>query len=593
MSERLDGRWVLDAPAAGETAVGRRRGTAVDSGAPVEVLSLQPAGAWSRTAHGAFLDAHRTIQRASDPALVKVHAVGWAEDHAWVVRDPLEDLTLADVPGPLAPGVVAALGARLLPAVLAAGDATGGALLPRDVGLDAKGAAVLAPRARPADRVSPEDTRYTAPEAYRGARPDGAAGLYGLGVLLYRLTTGREPLKGVSVVPAGNWVAGLPPGLDRALALLLDENPVRRAAALPLLAEGAGPIPDLRLLARRPVRPATVPSSEVKVTTTPSRPGSLTSAKADVAAPRSAVVVPRTLLEALSPAERSALAGHAGLPLSRVDGLVRDGLPLVLGVHRARDGAEAPAATLARDTGLPIAAAYAPGLALPTAALAILSVAAVFGAVGVILWPLLVVAAAVGLAGGAVALQWRHKASAWNDVRAGWKALEHASGGSPRLAARWERLAALRRDLARSPIPDTAATDLRGALRDVERHLDDLDRIEATVEEALSAAHAPDLRTRITSLSSAAARDPRAADERDRLARTLADLEAVQDRQERLRADLTRVDDALDDLAAVLAEIGSRPESTGAIESLRATTRLTRETLGEGAPAPPKGRQTE
>ena len=67
--DRIDGRWEIVGPAPGEPTVGRWRAVAVGTGEPAEILALQPASAWAKTAHGAFLDLHRSILRADDPAL--------------------------------------------------------------------------------------------------------------------------------------------------------------------------------------------------------------------------------------------------------------------------------------------------------------------------------------------------------------------------------------------------------------------------------------------------------------------------------------------------------------------------------------------
>jgi len=170
VGSRIADRWQVVASATSEPSVARWRAVSLGTGEPVEILALQPPGAHPPAANQAFLDVHREVQRARDPALVRVHAVTWDGPVGLVVREPLEDATLDDVPGPLPPSQVAAIGARLLPAVLAAGTATGSALHAADIGIDAKGHPVLAPRGRPAARVGPEDTRWVVRRPSRSRR---------------------------------------------------------------------------------------------------------------------------------------------------------------------------------------------------------------------------------------------------------------------------------------------------------------------------------------------------------------------------------------------------------------------------------------
>ncbi len=574
----LDDRWEILAAAPCEALVGRWRAVDRATGEPVEVLALQPPTAHPRATHGRFLDVHRILQRASDPALIPVHAVGWSDAGAWVVRAPLEDRTLADLRPPLPPAVVAALGARLLPAVLAAEGATGSALTARDLGIDAQGRAVLAPRARPADRVGADDARHVAPEALGGRPADAAGGAYGVGVFLYRLATGRFP--DPTPARASAWASGIPVALDDALQRLLSREPAERAGALPLLQASAGPLPDLRGLTEGArLVPITAEVGTVKVTTETT--AAMSRARVDVPRPRSAVIVPGAVLAGLDPATASLAAGVTGLGVAEVDALARASRPLVLAAYASRYGGAARLAESTRTAALPATVVARPGLVWPLAigmggvlllvvgALAVLAGSAFVG----LLWGLL----ALSLL--ALGLQWRHQSRRWSEVLASWESQRRADATQPAIQNRRQRVAALRLRLADAQLPEPAASDVRSALGALERHLDDLGRIARTVQDARDAADLDALRSRLAALSGPHA-DPRRAHERDRLARSVADLEAVQERQARVDADLARVDAALGDLEGVLLDAATRElEDDAAIQALRHTTRLTRDTL--------------
>jgi hypothetical protein len=599
VGSRIAERWQVVAPATAEPSVARWRAVSLGTGEPVEILVLQPSAVHPPAVHQAFLDVHREVQHARDPALVRVHATTWDGPVGLTVREPLEDATLADVAGPLPPSSVAAIGARLVPAVLAAGTATGSALYPADIGIDARGHPVLAPRGRPTARVRPEDTRWVAPEAFAGAHASSAGGLYGLGVVLYRLATGRDPLpasaqggKGTPI-PAGNYVTGMPLALDQALQKLLSRDPGERAGALPLLQEVAGEVPDLRALVRRRTKtaPATLVPGEVKVTATAAGREAVHvgHARLDVRRPRAGLVVPSRDLPALDPAARSAAAGWAGVPLETLTTLQERGMPLVLEAHRSKDEAGSRARTAGTQAELPVRMVEPAGWGWPLATVFFAGLSASLMVLGLAFLPLFLVAfltTAIGLVAGT---QWWAQHRDWSRFLAAWQAQRDGMKEPPELQRCRGRLAALRRHLAEAEIPETAAMDVRTALKDVEHHLDELARIGATVEGTLATVDASQLRSRLATLSSRSEADPDAAEERDRIARTLADVEAVQERRQRLQGDLVRIDDALDDLAAVLGELATRREAApGAVERLRATTRLAREALREEADPRPR-----
>jgi serine/threonine protein kinase len=67
---------------------------------------------------------------------------------------------------------------------------------------------------------------FMAPELYEGKGPSGASDVYGLGVLLHHLLTGRPPAFGVSPSSLNPY---LPPGTEHLLRSMLHHDPERRA----------------------------------------------------------------------------------------------------------------------------------------------------------------------------------------------------------------------------------------------------------------------------------------------------------------------------------------------------------------------------
>ena len=116
---------------------------------------------------------------------------------------------------------------------------------------------------------------YLAPEIYQGGKPSIRSDLYSLGVVLYELVTGREPLEGAPIAPHAEMsvrrpsaiVPDVDAGLERAILQCLDREPKRRpdsayavAAALPggdplalALAAGETPSPSMVAAAGPPV----------------------------------------------------------------------------------------------------------------------------------------------------------------------------------------------------------------------------------------------------------------------------------------------------------------------------------------------------
>lgn len=573
--ELLGGCWRVLGEAPSDGAVRRWRVVHSGTGELAEALTLRASA--SVDDRRAFLEVHRALLTVRDPALITTHAV--LDDPETAIRAPLEDPTLADLMAPLPAEVVAAIGARLFPAVLAAGPATQGALLPTDVGLDATGAPLLAPRGRPLNRIDRAVSRAVAPEAQEGGTPDGASGLYGLGVLLYRLATGRElPWSGrdptAPPAPPSTLRASVPLALDAPILRLLSRDPAERIAALPDLAGLAGALPDLRQYLRST-------STTLSAPRTPTAPTGST-------ATAGTIVLPAERLRQLGPAEKSAVAGWTRLPLVTVEQLADKGLPV--SIEGVGDGsvARVRAVELSRESGfeLLVVPERRPGLLPLAAGTAVASGALILLAVGLLAvgreaLALLAFTCAVsvalfgsvaGVRSARSALRIRQARDAKHLVDAERDRLE-ASG---LLRPAWSQIAALRRTIARSALPDTAAADLRALLRDIESHLaSKADAAQAT-EAALASIDVARLRSRLAALEGRA-RTPSEVEERDRLARTLADVDDLLARRNAQVAEAERIAGSLEALGAIVARAGEAREGdlvelARAVAAIRETT---------------------
>ncbi|MCA9494981.1 MAG: hypothetical protein KC621_33870, partial [Myxococcales bacterium] len=499
--------------------VGRWRAVAEDTGEPAELLVPQRDDARSRKA---FLEAHTLLAGVREVGLLTTTRV-LTSPRVLALRPPLEDQGLERVRGPLDPSTVAWLGATLLPGVLAAHGVLGGSVRPEDVGLTERGAPVLAPLGLLPDRLPRAWAERLAPELSSGTAPDASAAAYGLGVLLWTLVTGRAWQR---VNPSSTPVApgvlrpGLPAELDTAVLQLLDRDPRRRAGALPLLQELGRPV-DLRAVAAR--HPATV---EVRTTRAPAP-------SEGVADPGSVVLVEPQHLAELDPRQRSLLAGLTGLPDTVLQQLASRGLPVVVEGTSGRRAARDRANQLATATGLPVTWGSRAGVPWWLPATVGAGGAAVVSLIGVALAMVgllpglfvALIAAGISLATGAWvgnrlgrtrALQ---AAGVTSHRQARALLADHSAGG--RLDRAWAALARTRVELGESTVPPAVATDVRAALRDIERDLVELGDA-ARVE--LPGVDADVVRHRLAVLD-ARPLDGEQRAERDRLARTVADLD--------------------------------------------------------------------
>lgn len=567
VGDQLGGRWRVLATAPSRDAVERWRAVDEHTAEPVELLVLRASRA-DAGARRAFVAAHESLIGAIEPGVVPTLQIHREGDDVVAVRVPTEDASLADLRGPIDVGVVASVGAELIPAVIAAGPATRGALLASDVGLNAQGRPVLAPHAAPLTRVVRGTTRAVAPEAFEGATPDGAAGLYGLGVLLYRLATGREPLTsatGAPPPPPSVVRHGIPPAFDEAIARLLSRDPSARAAALPLLQDLAAPPEDLRSRAR----PRAV-TGQVIVGTERADRSAQPGTRHDTD-PVGLVLIPAGALAQLDPDQQSLAAGLAGVPLAVIHALKGADLPLVIEGARSRAAARQRARQLADQTELPVShgieAGLPPSVHLTTTILVALLpllgtlITGIFGllivAVPLFVILLVIIAIGGGLAYSAARRRRLHRAGLEGLARSRTELA--ARGADGLLAPIWARLAELRVQLGSTELPPTAAADLRGILKGIEDRLDALARRARSADDTLRQVDATALSTRLKALSSKPELSPAESAERDRLARTVADLDAVKLRRRSVAEESSRIRDALSEIAAVLGQLGEDP----------------------------------
>ena len=572
--ERVLDRWELVERVSDRGGVERWRAREVDSGVLSEVLVGPRSDARARAA---FVDLHGALSKVRDPALHHTLAVR-PQDRPVAVRAPVEVQGLDALPRPLDSATVAWIGARLLPAVLAAGPATRGALRASDVALDERGHPVLAPVIEPVNRVALSATRSVAPEAFGGRAPDGAAGLYGLGVLLYELATGKPPATiGTRTdrpppPPPSSLRHGIPEALDGAILRLLSGDPGKRAGAGPLLQELAGPPVDLRAALRENRPPPSRSPATVAVKTTRSAEteraakGAGAPMRSPDPDPGGLVVIGPRDLAGLDPPARSHAAGIAGVPLQEVESLIAKGLPLVVATTAGRSAAAARAREIAAATGLPVAASTPPAVPRAVLVAAAALFAAVPGAASLLLlligWlpaaisggVLTAITFAVGLS---VALaQGRRQA----DHDAGTRSYAAAQGDlaghrqKGPLGAAYAKLSQIRLELARAELPAIPSADLRSALKDIEARLAALTQLDQTADRTLRQVDVSALRTRLSTLNAQASADDARRAERDRLARTVADLEAVEESRAAIAPTAQRLGDVLSEIGAVLVQ---------------------------------------
>lgn len=569
------GAWtVVEALPSDEGA--RRWRVQGSDGALADALTLWPPGAADATDVARFARVHRErVERPAGqlPGRELIHVDGWPV----AIREATHAMRVRDLALPLPAREVAALGLALVPAILELAPEAGH-LLPDDVAITLEGGVALAPLVRPS-RAQLSATRDFAPEE----PPGPAAALFSLGALLFWLSTGRTPLHGrggLSGPPPSTFRAHVPPEFDRAVQALLSGNPAERVQALPWLQAAAGPPPDLRLAARRGTSEGIMSPGRLVLSTSasPQAPS-----RSRPSTPSAFLQVPPARLGALDGDERATVVARAQLPLSALLDAERAGRPLILAATGS--GASKPDTTALETLG---AAEWVrpAGWLMPLAATLTLAGSAVFGLVGAFLHPALVLLA-VGSAALPAALlaSWFGRSRRFALARAAWEAQQRGDASSPAYTRAIERISALRLQIASSELSAPARSDLRAALQEVEVQLGELEAAQRRAASTLEAADLDAARARLVTASAQSAADADARALRDRLATSVAELEAVAAQRTALEREMLDLHGALDELGATLSRGGRSASSSDVVAALRRANALARESVEPGPPS--------
>jgi hypothetical protein len=292
---------------------------------------------------------------------------------------------------------------------------------------------------------------------------------------------------------------------------------------------------------------------------------------------RHVVYVPNHELSSLDPAARSAAAGLAGIPESRVRELVDRHLALVL--WHGTDAAEASrAGAEARRHGVAAHLSTRPtgsaALRLGTLGVGLLVGLAALSVLFPPSWMALIVATPIVVAFALLAERVVGPRLAWSDALNAIAVAEREGASThPEVAHFRERVAALRRRLALTDVPIAAAADVRDGLREVEERAEALVALIRTADQAIGRSDLQGMRVRLAGL--ARSTDPTTAADRDVLSRVVADLDEVVARRDRALADLAAVERGLDEVDAILARLGV-PAPPGPSETIDRLTRAAR-----------------
>jgi serine/threonine-protein kinase len=183
-------------------------------GRPVAVKVMRRSWARRPEARQRFIREGRALASISHPHVVTVYGVGEHDGQPYLVMEHLDGLPLSALPRPVPPPVALRIG-REIASGLAAAHARG--LIHRDIkpqniileGPEHNVRIIDFGLAREADRHSPFLTTdgvvvgtpaYLSPECLGKNAVDGRADVFGLGVVLYELLSGRLPYEGDSAL---------------------------------------------------------------------------------------------------------------------------------------------------------------------------------------------------------------------------------------------------------------------------------------------------------------------------------------------------------------------------------------------------------
>jgi hypothetical protein len=359
-------------------------------------------------------------------------------------------------------------------------------------------------------------------------------------------------------------------GLARFLEPCAEDDPRLRAGIDALL----DPTPEVRRTSRARFAGSTPAATltrtgELKLQRTqPAPPRS----PVDATAARAVVLIPPSALRTLSPGQRSAAAGQAGVSLAVVDGLDAAGLPLVLEAYGRSRSARKAAERVIRETGLPaeassggsvVALAWAGSLAITGVATAFATF--VLHLVGLTVLPVVgtgLSAVLFGLSGRTGWTWWSQRrllADARDAIRESAEERERRRA-DPLLARGFAVLAEARRALAASRLPSAPATDVRSVLRAVEAELDRLVVASAALRRQAASRPSEDLARELAALDEGPSRS--------RLERELERARRSEAQQQAIEADAQSLERVLSTMLDALSGWAAEPGDDAALEAL-------------------------
>jgi hypothetical protein len=469
--ELIGVRWELgdELPGGGDLRRYRLRdretGEAMELWEPRASVALRPGAARA-------LAAASQASPTSEAALSRIPVP--TEQGTVIITQPTQG-SLASRELRLSPEQAHELARWLAPAVLDPRSNLAGRLRPDDVQLDSDGVPRILSLGLPAAEAVLEVPHHTAPEVLRGAEPTASAGLYGLGVMLYRSLTGAWPVPAKNLqdllarqptpIRPSTLDPRLPPAVDVLVEGLLSLDPQQRIETVRELGAWSGPPPvlDLAPLAR-PKRPKLPVPTTTTVPTT-SDPGER---------PGRHLVVAQ--VHDLPPSARYLVAALAGLDEARLmRASTRKQAVVVAGLARV----EAAQALAQRLAGHGIQAQVRGSTGTGRGALGLAAATAIVTAgISLIFSPL----ASLAIAGAGFALAML----AWSRPP---RSLQRGPGpqraARPEVAGLQQRVDRLAVRLAGLELPEPVARDLRDDLFQVHQRVDELARSRAEITRSL------------------------------------------------------------------------------------------------------------